>query len=106
MSHVILRSDQEEDEYVQGRGGEFPQAGRPQGLGRRQQQQRRGRVEGWYNDDVVNGKNATRKDKKKLAMTMAAKKNINNKKPREESCGVVELVYAMLALKRMYRPRR
>ena len=44
-------------------------------------------------------KNATRKDKKKLATTKAEKKK--NKKPREESCGVVELVQAMLVLTRI-----
>ena len=41
-----LGSDQEEDEYVQGRGGEGPQAGRPQGLGRQQRQQLREEGEG------------------------------------------------------------
>ena len=49
-------------------------------------------------------KNATRMDnKKKLATTTAAKKKNNKKNPREESCGVVELVQAMLVLTRMYK---
>ena len=47
--------------------------------------------------------NATRIDKKKSAMTTAAKKNEKKKKPCEESCGVVELVQAMLVLTRMYK---
>ena len=48
-------------------------------------------------------KNATRMDKKKSAMATAAKKNNNKNKPREESCGVVEIVQAMLVLMRMYK---
>ena len=48
-------------------------------------------------------KNATSLDKKKLAMATAAKKNNKKNKPREESCGVVELVQAMLVLTCMYK---
>ena len=59
---------------------------------------KRGWGEGWYNNDAVNGKNLTRKDKKKSVTTTAVKKNINKKNPCEESCGVVELVQAMLVL--------
>ena len=42
-------------------------------------------------------------NKKKLVTTTAAKKNNKKKKSREESCGVVELVHAMLVLTRMYK---
>ena len=48
-------------------------------------------------------KNATKMDKKKSAMAMAAKKNNNKKDPREESCGVVELVQDMMLLPHMYK---
>ena len=48
-------------------------------------------------------KNVTRMDKNNLAMATAAKNNINKENPREESCGVVELVQAMMVLKRMYK---
>ena len=48
-------------------------------------------------------KNATRMDKNKSVMATAAKKNNNKKKLREESCGVVELVQAMLVLTCMYK---
>ena len=47
--------------------------------------------------------NATGIDKKKSAMTTTAKKNRKKKKPHEESCGVVELVKAMLILTRIYK---
>ena len=46
-------------------------------------------------------KNTTSMDKKKSVMATAAKKNNKKNKPREESCGVVELVQAMLVTKRM-----
>ena len=48
-------------------------------------------------------KNATRMYKKRFAMATASKKDNNKKKPREESCGVVELVQAMLVLTCMYK---
>ena len=48
-------------------------------------------------------KNATKMDKNKSATTTAVKKNNKKEKPREESCGVVELVQAMLVLTRMYK---
>ena len=46
-----------------------------------QRQQQKGEGEGWYNDDAVDGKNVTRKDKKKSATKTAAKKNNSIKKP-------------------------
>ena len=46
-------------------------------------------------------KNATRKGKKNLATTTAAKKNKKKNNPRKESCGVVELVQAMMVMTRM-----
>ena len=48
-------------------------------------------------------KNAKRMDKKKLETTTAEKKNNKKKNPREESCGVVELVKDMMVLTRMYK---
>ena len=48
-------------------------------------------------------KNATRMDKKKSAMATAVKKNNKKKNPCKELCVVVELVQAMLVLKRMYK---
>ena len=48
-------------------------------------------------------KNLTRKDKNNLVTTTAAKKNKRKKNPCEESCGVVYLVQAVLALTRMYK---
>ena len=51
----------------------------------------------------LTAKNATRMDKNKSAMTMAVKKNKKKKNPCEESCGVVELVQAMLVLTHMYK---
>ena len=48
-------------------------------------------------------KQLTRMDKNKSATTTAEKKNNKKKNPREESCGVVELVQAMLILTRMYK---
>ena len=47
--------------------------------------------------------NAKRTDKNKSATTTAVKKNKKKNQPREESCGVVELVKAMLVLMRMYK---
>ena len=47
-------------------------------------------------------KTAMRKDKKKSATTTVAKRINIKKKPRKESCGVVELVQAILVLTRMY----
>ena len=48
-------------------------------------------------------KNATRMKKKRSAMTTAAKNNNNKKKLCEESCGVVELVQAILVLTLLYK---
>ena len=41
-------------------------------------------------------KTAMRMEKKKLVMTTEAKINNGKRKPRKESCGVVELVQAMM----------
>ena len=42
-------------------------------------------------------------DNKKSEMATVAKENNRKKNPCKESCGVVELVKAMLALMRMYK---
>ena len=51
----------------------------------------------------LTAKNITRKDKKKSETTTAAKKNKKKKNPHKKSCGVVELVQAVLVLIRMYK---
>ena len=62
-----------------------------------------GEREGWYNDDAVNDKKCNKDGQKEIGNKHGASKNKKKENPREESCGVVELVQAMLVLTRMYK---